>query len=308
MASWHLDLDISDKFPFAHANLTKLWTDRSGWISVSIDPAKQNVFLLHFRELASVWVEFANRYIRVRPVVSDLPLETVQHLIADQVVPRIIAHDGQLVLHAGAVRFDERAITILGESGRGKSTLVASLDANDWPLLGDDAIIVAVKGNIWTSRAVYRGLRLFSDSVNSLFPVSPGLSAVAHYTEKQRVSIPLEADHENRSAPLAAMFFLSPEPSDNRISLRQMTPAETCMGVIANSFSLDPTGRDRAGQKLAAASAFAATVPAFEIAYPRAYSILPDVHVVLRDQLTKLRNSGWDLARKDPPLPLAQPL
>jgi hypothetical protein len=77
------------------------------------------------------------------------------------------------------------------------------------------------------------------------------------------------------------------------------------MGVIANSFSLDPTGRDRAGQKLAAASAFAATVPAFEIAYPRDYSILPDVHVVLRDQLTKLR---WDLARKGPPLPLAQPL
>ena len=87
-----------------------------------------------------------------------------------------------------------------------------------------------------------------------------------------------------------------------------MAPAETCMGVIANSFSLDPTGRDQAGQKLAAASAFAATVPAFEIAYPRDYSILPDVHVVLRDQLTKLRNSGWDLARKDPPLPLAQPL
>jgi len=302
MASWRLDLDVSHKYAFTHANLTTLWTDRSSWVSVSVDPAKQNVFLLHFRELAFVWVDFTNRYIRVRSDISDLPPETVQHLIADQIVPRIIAHEGRLVLHAGAVRVDERAIVILGESRRGKSTLVASLDANGWPLLGDDAIIVAIKGSVCTGRAVYRGLRLFSDSINSLFPMSQGLSAVAHYTDKQRVSVPLDADHERRPATLAAVFFLTPEPSDNRISLRQMTAAETCMGVIANSFSLDPTGRDRAGQKLDAASAFAATVPAFEIAYPRDYSILPDVHAVLREQVTKLPSSGCDLARNGQPL------
>jgi hypothetical protein len=307
MASWSVDLDTPDNNAFIGADLTKLWTDPSGWTSVSVDPGKQNLYLVHFRELATVSVEFANRYIRVWPAFSDLPLETIQHLIADQVVPRIIAHEGRLVIHAGAVQFDERAITIIGESGRGKSTLVASLDANGWPLLGDDVIIVTVKDDLCTGTAVYPSLRLFSDSIASLFPVSPVLSAVAHYTEKHRISIPLEADHEYRPATLAAMFFLRPEPSDNRISLRQMTPAESCMGVITNSFSLDPTGQDQARQKLAAASAFAATVPAFEIAYPRDYLILPDVHAVLRDQVTKLPRFPVGLEPRDQPVPLAQP-
>jgi ABC-type dipeptide/oligopeptide/nickel transport system ATPase subunit len=210
--------------------------------------------------------------------------------MADQVIPRVLAHEGRLVLHAGAVKFDEQAITIIGGSGRGKSTLVASLDAIGWRLLGDDAIIVALNGEVFTSTAVYRSLRLFSDSVASLFPVSPVLSAVAHYTDKHLVSVPLEAEHETGPAALAAMFFLASEPPENGISLRQMSPAEACIGVISHSFSLDPTGRARARQKLAAASALAAAVPAFEIAYPHDYCMLPDVHAALRDQLAKLTN------------------
>ena len=82
------------------------------------------------------------RKVIVRPV-SGLPQITINHFLADQVFPRLVAYDGNFVFHAGAVRLGDAAIVLMGESGSGKSTLASSFDRAGQRLMGDDALVAS---------------------------------------------------------------------------------------------------------------------------------------------------------------------
>jgi len=100
----------------------------------------------------------------VRQVTGmDIATETVDHLVWDQVLPPVLAHDGALVLLGGGVEVDGGAIAIVAPSGHGKSTLSASLHGAGRTLLGDDALIVDTGQTRPTIRAVYPSLRLLPD-------------------------------------------------------------------------------------------------------------------------------------------------
>ncbi len=269
-----------------------VWADSEDSLKVSKSSNVTGQYTVEFWNDASACISISSKEIRICPTSSEVPPETLMHLLVDQVVPRVIAHEGALVLHAGAVVQDGSAIVLLGESGRGKSTLAASFLEDGWSLMGDDALVVSVVGEAFLGRAVYKSLRLFPDSLDTLFPVRPDLTAVAHYSPKHRVTVQLDPEHDGGPAPLQALFFLAAEPSDDRIFLRQMSIAEACMDIIANSFSLDPTDPVLAKRKLFAASALAAGVPAFELAFRRGYARLPKVHAAIRNQLTLLRKPG----------------
>lgn len=254
--------------------VTPLWTD-------SIESLRVSRYADRAYHLASppsfARACFVDRVISLWSTPADLPPETLEHFLADQVFPRILAHQGEFVLHAGAVVEDGRAMAFLGPSGRGKSTLTASLERQGAVLLGDDALIVAPDHSV---RAVYPSLRLLPDSLAHLFPAGPPTRDVAHYSAKQ--SLPVA---EGGSAPLTALFFLG-EPGD-AISLRRMSIAEICIGLISNSFALDPTDPADAKRKLAMASTLAAALPAWELSYPRDYARLPEVHAAIRAQMTR---------------------
>lgn len=209
---------------------------------------------------------------------SDLPPHTLDHLYHDHVLPRVIAHQGDLVLHAGGLVIGSRAIAITAETGRGKSTLTASLHAAGHPILGDDALIVSRDDGTHQVRAVYPSLRLNPDSAAHLFPGEAG-RPMAHYSPKRH--LPTGATAER--AALAALFVLG-EPADE-IRARRLAPAEATMTIIANSFALDPTDKTRAREKMAKAAALAAAVPAWELCYPRDYARLPEVHATIQHLL-----------------------
>lgn len=265
---------------------TELWNDGSG-LSVALrDQDSGSDYEVRFWDQATVCVSFANHEISIFSEASPpLAPETANHFLQDQVFPRILAHQGDLVLHAGAVEIDGSALVFLGNSGRGKSTLVASLQNTGATLLGDDAIIISQVDDVFHGRAVYPSLRLLPDSLAELYSSPPDATAIADYTSKQSVSVSETSVAEQSPVPIGAFFFLGPEPSNHQITIRQMSVAECCMGLIADSFALDPTEKSRARQKMLDASALASKVAAFEISYPRDYSKLSDVHHALKLQM-----------------------
>lgn len=200
--------------------------------------------------------------------VSDLSRETRDHLWFDHILPRRFAHEGALVLHAGGVVIDGRAIAVTAESGRGKSTLTASLHALGHPILGDDALIV--EGDPPDVRAVYPSLRLNPDSAETFFPGVEG-RPMADYSPKRHLPLGTTAE----SAPLAALFLLGEEADD--ITHRRLPPAEAVMTVIANSFAQDPADLIRAHDKMRKAAALGRAVPMWKLHYPRDYAALPEV-------------------------------
>ena len=265
----------------------KLWQDHIGLLTVSAaaDPPCER-YRLRFSDRASVDIFPSRQQIREARPAPGVPQDTRDHFLADQVLPRILAHEGRLVLHGAAIRVGGRAIVILGDSGRGKSTLAASFAQAGFALLGDDAMVVSRRDGQIHIQAVYPSLRLLPDSIDALYSEAPDAGSVAHYTPKRRIRMPV-ATHRGEAA-LAAIFAIAPPAEESTILTEPLSVAQSCIALITNSFALDPTDLELARAKLEEASACARQLPAFALSYPRDYARLPDVRAALLKRLEQV--------------------
>lgn len=273
-----------------------LWTDDDGLTLSRCGPERTPQLQLQFWDEAVALIDPRQKTVRMHALSPDSTPATLEHLLHDQVLPRLLAHEGQLVVHAGAVELEGRLALFLGESGLGKSTLVASLYQAGASLLGDDALLVSTDHGSFYGQSLYRGLRLLPDSLLSLFPTQTETRPMAHYSSKQRLTIAVPENQNTSPQQLGALFFLQSPAIDQEITLRRMSPAESCIALIRNSFSLDPTDSLLARGKLQQASALANQVPAFALSYPRDYASLPQVHAKIRAQMAECQaqNAGTE--------------
>ncbi|MEE8309355.1 MAG: hypothetical protein V3R34_03060 [Hyphomicrobium sp.] len=242
-----------------------------------------NDFLLRFPDLADFVILEDGSALEAWPA-PETSAETLRHLVLDQVLPRVLAQQGRLVLHAGAVRVGQEAIAFIGETGRGKSTLTASFHATGYRLLSDDGIVLAEAQGTTLAQPTYSSLRLWPEAVAGLFARAPDLAPMAHYSRKQRVI--LTDAPNNTPMPLAAIYVLAPATGEDAasISLTRMSPGEACMAIIRNSFQLDVTDRRRAMGLLTVASDIAQQLPVFSLNFPRRFECLPDVREAILGQ------------------------
>lgn len=222
---------------------------------------------------------------------TSLPQSTVDQILNDLVLPRLLAHAGAFIVHAGAVQFNDRAILLMGPSGRGKSTLSASFDRAGSPLLGDDAMIVSSLGGAPRVRPVYPSLRLFPDSIAAMMLQSASADSMSPATTKRRFEVANALGTDRSPISVAALFSIAPSAPDGEILLRHLSTAEACMALIESSFALDPTDLTHARRRMDDASALARQVPAFELHYPRNYDRLPEVRQAILDQIASLEDA-----------------
>jgi len=261
------------------------WPPECGGLCLALSGEGERL-LLRFPGLADFLISKDGRQIEAWPARAT-GLETLRHLLLDQVLPRALAQQGRLVLHAGAVRVGDQAIAFIGESGCGKSTLTASFDAAGYSLLSDDSLVLIPGDSFTPALRTYPSLRLWPEAVSGLYAQPPALASVAHYTAKQRVIMTNVAAGTNMPLPLAALYVLAPKTKtvNASISLTRLKPCETCMTIIGNSFQLDVTDRRRVADVFADASRIAEHLPAFSLIYPRDFARLPEVHEAILNQL-----------------------
>ena len=245
--------------------------------TLTIEVAHPGHFVLTFFDLAKFHISSPDKVIRVFCLSLEVTEETLRHLLNDQVLPRIFASDGALVLHAGSVLTPEGAVILVGSSGRGKSTLAASLHVQGHSLLGDDAILVSTSAAGVECEATYRSLRLFPDSIASVLTAPVRIAPGAHYTSKLSV-LDLGAEGYRGAQVAVRAIFILGEPSEQQILVRRMDPSDACMSLMEQSFSLDPSDVRHAQTRLDNASKVATRIPVFDIRYPRDYSRIASVH------------------------------
>jgi hypothetical protein len=232
--------------------------------------------------LATFLIENDGRAITCRSERA-VPPGTLEHLLIDQVLPRVLAHRGRLVLHAGAVATDRGAIGFLGDSGAGKSTLCAAFTRARHPLLGDDGIVVgpAAAGG-FEALGTYAGLRLFPDPLGALFDERAGASPVAYYTAKRRLDRQAaDIVLANGPQPLRALYVLG---SAEAIHIDELPVSEAFMSIVKASFLLHLDDAVRSGELFSRVGALQGAVPVRRLSYPRELSRLAEVReAVLAD-------------------------
>jgi len=254
------------------------WRRPDGSVSLSSRKDGED-YALGFPGWGRAIVRDDGRSIEVLPEPS-VPRETIEHLVCDQLLPRVAAFRGRLVLHAGCVVTAAGACAFLGASGAGKSTLCARFARDGDLLLGDDGIVVRRDGSGgFEAEATYPGLRLLPDA---LWEDAPEATCVSHDSTKRR--LPLGS---GGAFPLRALYLLE-EPTGtegpDRIDACLLPPREAFVALLRSCFQLhldDPARTRRSFEQI---SELLDAVPVRRVRYARRLELLPGVRdEVLRD-------------------------
>lgn len=214
----------------------------------------------------------------IEPETADC---VIDHILNDHLAPRLLAENGELVLHASAVRFGDDVALFLGETGVGKSTLAASLHQAGYQLLGDDAVIVTRTAKGYLAQSVYPSLRLYPDVIANLIGDTAQTAPMADYSDKKHVSLPALPDKVGEPLRLAAIFFLDGDVGSICPVVTTLDSTRACIKLVEQSFSLDPRDPRCVARRLAALSMLALNMPTFSLSYPHDFARLGEVHGII---------------------------
>jgi hypothetical protein len=208
--------------------------------------------------------------------------DSLRHLLLDQVIPRVWASMGHLIVHASSVRFtDGRVVAFVGESGWGKSTLAAALVARGHLLISDDSVCLRVfEGGVQLVPS-YTGLRLNDDSIGKLGMANHDWVAVSHYSDKRRFE---SVGSESLGPHHLNTLYVMEEPGPGQsISIGTLPGADLLTRLIKRSFLLDIRDGDSAIRQMGEAGDVLRAVPNVRtLSYCRDYGQLS----ALCDKLT----------------------
>jgi hypothetical protein len=237
-------------------------------------------YLLRFNELADFFVSRSGHKINCMPR-PDIPSETIQHLLLDQVIPLVINLKGGEALHASAVLTPQGVIAFAGLTGSGKSTVAGSFFQAGYPLLSDDCLSLVEQNHDIYAIPAYPGLRLWEDSLEWLFGNNGNRKSVAHYTTKQRVCVEKkDGAYCNEPQPLKCVYALgelSETQKGDDIVIEALSPRESIMELVKCAFRLDITDRDMLKRQLRFLKKVVSTVSVRRLIFPRNLQLLPAI-------------------------------
>ena len=146
---------------------------------------------------------------------------------------------GITCLHASAVAIDGRAVALVGASGSGKSSTAAAFAQMGFPVLADDVVaLVADRGNYWVQPA-YPRVRLWRESVESLFGSADALPLMAPGWEKRYLPLGSESlRFPHQPLELASIYVLDErEPELQFPRLECVNPSAAMIVLVAHSFA-----------------------------------------------------------------------
>lgn len=261
--------------------------DEDPWLSF----AKQGSdYLLRFPNLADFIVSANGKEVRCCPV-PETPLDTIKHLLLDQIIPLVLSEKGKLALHASAVVAPEGAIAFIGMTGQGKSTLAASFSKHGFPVLTDDCLLLeGRKGQIFCLPS-YPGLRLWSDSISALFADEPKVRQVAHYTQKKRLGIDnAEIAFCSRAVPLQRTYILPRADgmeSVSGITIGALSPRTAFMELVKHTYRIDISDQEKLREEFDYFTRIAALPLFYSLTFPRNLSCLPQVRQAILENLNQ---------------------
>ena len=228
-----------------------------------------------------------------RTVTCPLPIDAAgRHQLLDQVLPRVLEHFGQLMIHASAVRTLHGAVMFVADSGAGKSTLAASFQSAGVELLSDDCMqLVFEPGPAVGCLPTYRSLRLWSDSADAIMASEPS-EPIAPGSDKRRLPLSRAAPADPADITAICVLATADHHSD-QITFSPVTPARALTLLVGQCFRLDPTDVASTKRTFERCADVVERVPVLELAYPRDYERLPAVRDAI---LERAATGNWTLA------------
>ena len=245
-------------------------------------------YLVRFPALADFVIDLAANEVTCLPV-PDVSEAFLGDIYFNQILPLMMTRSGDLVLHASGVGIDGQAIGFIGATGRGKSTLAASLAKAGYPFLTDDGLILDPAGSGYAVRPRRPILRLRADSEAMLY----GRTLAGELDPdalKERVPARPDLPFLEVPTPLAALYFLVEPRGVDGPQITRMPAADTLAELIAHSFILDIGEKPRLRAHFNRLAQVANAVTCYALDFPRRYDALSGVIEAIRRHRTNGNN------------------
>ena len=278
--------------PASEPNWFHHWYLPNGAVSISCGKIN-GFYYLRFPGIADFEISIQDNAIRGFPA-DGVDMFTMRHLLLDQVIPRLLSHQGHLILHASAVCVNDNVLLFLGESGQGKSTLAMALQQYGCSLLTDDCVKLEITDSQITCIPNYIGARLWPDSMTGLDLQAAQFKQ--YDSGKVRLYVPPEKSRECPVIPVKAVFFLGALNSQDPLccSCTPVTGTSKFMEMNKHCFPLDITDQVFTRQQFEnIARVWKMDDILFShLHYPRDYRILPTLCATILTTCTEHSVSG----------------
>ena len=205
---------------------------------------------------------------------------TIEHLLLDQILPRVLSRKMPLVLHTGAVVYDNSAIGFVGESGSGKSTLTTYLGRHGYPVLTDDCLVLEPVSDRFMALPSYPTVRLNPDIVKNLIQSPEDVPMVSEYSNKLRFTQGHGGYRSyDRPVTLRALFILTDHRGGGdpqTTSLDRCSMRDAFSSLVRHIFRLDPTDKKCTIKEFKNLNELVSHIPVYRLTYIQQYDLLDD--------------------------------
>jgi hypothetical protein len=146
---------------------------------------------------------------------------------------------GFTCLHASAIAVDGRSVALVGPPGSGKSTTAAAFARLGYPVLTDDVLALVDEGACFTAQPAYPRVRLWPESVASMFGSAEALPRIVPGWDKRFLDLNGQGYRfQQAPLPLAAIYFLGDRSAELRApSVEAAGAREGLISLVANTCS-----------------------------------------------------------------------
>ena len=208
--------------------------------------------------------------------------ESFQVYLLGQAFSFALVKAGCEPLHATVLEHRGDALALVGESGKGKSTLAASFLAQGMRLLTDDLMLLAPGAPPLFAYPGPPRIKLLTDAAEAF--LGPGAARVPMNPETDKHVIPVDADdHCRNPARLRGIYLLEHDDrSGVGIRIEPLAGREAFMALAGHTFNRHLADPERLRRQMAEVTRTMGAVPVKRIVYPPVFARLADVRDALR--------------------------
>lgn len=168
---------------------------------------------------------------------------------------------GTVCLHASAVVIEDRVIAFAGAEGAGKSTTAAALAARGYGVVSDDVVALTEHKRIFHVLPAYPYLRLWPDSVQTLYGSADALPRLAPGWEKRGLGAGNSVRFEGRILPLGIIYVFGAGDAEPVSRIDQVNGPWRLLSLAANTFASKILDQHDRAEEFAVLARLVAEVP-----------------------------------------------